>query len=231
VEVVAGTALIGWAMLSLSKSFAPELTKHKEDMLRFVGQHYASLVGGPWFGQAFALFVAVVFGLLLISAVNTAIVALIGVVYMMAQDGEMPQQLARLNKYGVPHIPLMIAVGIPIFVLAVTKQFEALAGLYAIGVVGAIAVNLGSCTFNKRLDLRAIERIIMGGTFLILAAVELTLAKTKPDALFFCHLRARSGPGIPRLFTQNLRTKNPHGNTKGCGDGFTGNDRNDPAAS
>jgi amino acid transporter/nucleotide-binding universal stress UspA family protein len=185
VEVVAGTALIGWAMLSLSKSFAPELAEHKEDMLRFVGQHYASLVGGQWFGQAFALFVAVVFGLLLISAVNTAIVALIGVVYMMAQDGEMPQQLARLNKYGVPHLPLMIAIGIPIFVLAVTKQFEALAGLYAIGVVGAIAVNLGSCTFNKRLDLRAIERIIMGGTFLVLAAVELTLAKTKPDALFF----------------------------------------------
>jgi amino acid transporter/nucleotide-binding universal stress UspA family protein len=185
IEVVAGTALIGWAMLSLSKSFGPELAAHKEDMLRFVGEHYATLVGGAWFGQAFALFVAVVFGLLLISAVNTAIVALIGVVYMMAQDGEMPQQLARLNKYGVPHIPLIIAIAIPILVLAVTKQFEALAGLYAIGVVGAIAVNLGSCTFNKGLDLRAVERIIMGGTFFILAAVELTLAKTKPDALFF----------------------------------------------
>src|SRR5256714_2791118 len=40
-EVVAGTALIGWAMLSLPKSFSPELAAHKEDMLRFLGQHYA----------------------------------------------------------------------------------------------------------------------------------------------------------------------------------------------
>src|SRR6266850_6727051 len=50
IEVVAGTALIGWAMLSLAKSFGSELTAHKEDMLRFVGQHYATLAGGPWFG-------------------------------------------------------------------------------------------------------------------------------------------------------------------------------------
>src|SRR5258705_3216218 len=86
IEVVAGTALIGWAMLSLSKSFGSELAAHKEDMLRFVGQHYATLVGGPWFGQVFAWFVGIIFGLLLISAVNTALVALIGVIYMMAQD-------------------------------------------------------------------------------------------------------------------------------------------------
>src|SRR5205809_710368 len=35
IEVVCGTALLGWAMLSLPKSFAPELISHKEDMLRF----------------------------------------------------------------------------------------------------------------------------------------------------------------------------------------------------
>jgi nucleotide-binding universal stress UspA family protein len=97
----------------------------------------------------------------------------------------MPQQFARLNKYGVPQIPLIVAVAIPLLILAIMKQFEALAGLYAIGVVGAIAVNLGSCTFNRRLDLRPWERIVMGATFFVLAAVELTLAKTKPDALFF----------------------------------------------
>src|SRR6266550_3023062 len=185
IEVVGGTALIGWAMLSLPKSFAPELVAHKEDMLRFLGDNYATLMGGPWFGHAFAWGVGIVFGFLLISAVNTAIVALIGVMYMMAQDGEMPQQFARLNKHGVPQIPLIVAVAIPIFVLAVTQDFQALAGLYAIGVVGAITVNLGSCTFNKRLGLRVDERLIMGATFFVLATVELTIAKTKPDALFF----------------------------------------------
>jgi amino acid transporter/nucleotide-binding universal stress UspA family protein len=184
-EVVAGTALLGWAMLSLPKSYAPDLTAHKEDMLRFIGQHYATLVGGAWFGDVFSIFVGAVFGLLLVSAVNTAIVALIGVIYMMAQDGEMPPQFARLNKHGVPRIPLIVAVVIPIVVLGIMKQFEGLAGLYAIGVVGAISVNLGACTFNKRLGLQVHERLIMGATFVVLALVELTIAKTKPDALFF----------------------------------------------
>jgi nucleotide-binding universal stress UspA family protein len=184
-EVVVGTALLGWAMLSVPKSFAPELIAHKEDMLRFLGEHYATLVGGERFGHMFSVFVGIVFGFLLISAVNTAIVALIGVVYMMAQDGEMPPQFARLNKHGVPRIPLIVAVAIPILVLAIMRQFEALAGLYAIGVVGAISVNLGACTFNKKLGLRMYERLIMGATFLVLALVEITIAKTKPDALFF----------------------------------------------
>jgi len=185
IEVVLGTALLGWAMLSLPRNLLPQLTSHKEDMLRFLAEVYGGMAGGLAVGQVLSIVVAIVFGLLLISAVNTAIVALIGVVYMMAQDGEMPRQLARLNLHGVPRIPLIAAVAIPIVVLAVTKDFEALAGLYAIGVVGAIAVNLGSCTFNKRLGLHWFQRLIMGTTFAILVAVELTIAKTKPEALFF----------------------------------------------
>jgi amino acid transporter len=154
-------------------------------MLRFLAEVYGAMAGGLAVGQLLSIVVGIVFGLLLISAVNTAIVALIGVVYMMAQDGEMPRQLARINPHGVPKIPLIAAVAIPIVVLAMTKDFEALAGLYAIGVVGAIAVNLGSCTFNKRLGLPWYQRLIMGMTFVVLAAVELTIAKTKPEALFF----------------------------------------------
>src|SRR6476469_9463950 len=185
IEVVLGTALLGWARLSLPRNLLPQLTAHKEDMLRFLAQVYGGMAGGLAVGQALSIIVGVVFGLLLMSAVNTAVVALIGVVYMMAQDGEMPRKLAKLNTHGVPRIPLIAAVAVPILVLAVTKDFEALAGLYAIGVVGAIAVNLGSCTFNKRLGLPWYQRLIMGTTFLVLAAVELTIAKTKPEALFF----------------------------------------------
>jgi amino acid transporter/nucleotide-binding universal stress UspA family protein len=185
VEVVLGTALLGWAMLSLPKNMVPQLAAHKEDMLRFLAEVYGGMAGGLAVGQTLSIIVGIVFGLLLLSAVNTAIVALIGVVYMMAQDGEMPRQLSRLNSHGVPSIPLVAAVAVPILVLAVTRDFEALAGLYAIGVVGAIAVNLGSCTFNKRLGLPWYQRVIMGGTFFILAAVEVTIAQTKPEALFF----------------------------------------------
>jgi amino acid transporter/nucleotide-binding universal stress UspA family protein len=185
IEVVLGTALLGWAMLSLPRNLVPQISSHKEDMLRFLAEVYGTMAISPGVGQALSIIVGVVFGLLLLSAVNTAVVALIGVVYMMAQDGEMPRPLARLNPHGVPLIPLIAAVAIPIVVLAATKNFEALAGLYAIGVVGAIAVNLGSCTFNKRLGLPWYQRLIMGTTFFVLAAVELTIAKTKPEALFF----------------------------------------------
>jgi nucleotide-binding universal stress UspA family protein len=115
----------------------------------------------------------------------------------------MPSQFARLNRHGVPSVPLVIAVAIPVLVLAVSRQFEALAGLYAIGVVGAISVNLGACTFNKRLGLHAHERIIMGATFLVLAAVELTLAKTKPDALFFAMCVLGVGLGF-RAYSHKL---------------------------
>lgn len=185
IEVVFGTALLGWAMLSLPKFFAPQLADHKEDMLRFLAEHYGALAIAPGFGTAFGIAVGIIFGLLLFSAVNTAIVAMIGVVFMMAQDGEMPRQLARLNRHGVPHLPLIAAVLLPILVLAVTKDFSALAGLYAVGVVGAIAVNLGSCSFNRELNLPWFQRFIMVSTFLVLFAVEVTIAKTKPDALFF----------------------------------------------
>ncbi|MFZ1218503.1 MAG: amino acid permease [Chthoniobacterales bacterium] len=185
IEVVIGTALLGWAMLSLPRNLLPQLTAHKEDMLRFLAQVYGAMAGGVTAGQVLSIIVGIVFGLLLLSAVNTAIVALIGVVYMMAQDGEMPRPMVKLNPHGVPLIPLIAAVAIPIIVLAVTKDFEALAGLYAIGVVGAIAVNLGSCTFNKRLGLPWYQRVIMGLTFFVLFAVEITIAKTKPEALFF----------------------------------------------
>ena len=185
IEVVFGTALLGWAMLSLPKFFGPQLADHKEDMLRFLAEHYGAVAIAPWFGTVFGIAVGIVFGLLLFSAVNTAVVALIGVVFMMAQDGEMPRQLARLNRHGVPQLPLLAAIGLPILVLALTSDFNALAGLYAVGVVGAIAVNLGSCSFNRELDLGWFQRFIMLSTFLVLFAVEVTIAKTKPDALFF----------------------------------------------
>lgn len=202
-EVVAGTALLGWAMLSIPKSFTPQLAAHKEDMLRFLADYYGSVTISPAVGTVFGIIVGIVFGFLLFSAVNTAVVALIGVIYMMAQDGEMPRQLARLNKHGVPWIPLLIATGIPILVLSVTKEFEGLAGLYAIGVVGAITVNLGATTFNKNLDLPIYLRVIIGATFVVLFVVELTIARTKPDALFFAMCVLGVGYGL-RAYSHKL---------------------------
>jgi nucleotide-binding universal stress UspA family protein len=110
---------------------------------------------------------------------------MIGLIFMMTRDQEMPRQFMRLNRHGVPQIPLLIAVGLPVVVIFTTRNFTALAGLYAIGVVGAITVNLGSCCFNRTLPIKMYHRVLFGITFTVLFLVEITLAHTKPDALFF----------------------------------------------
>lgn len=184
-EVVIGTSLLGWAMLSVPKQYAQVLHHRWEDMLSVLGEIYATGAIGPGFGKIFGVVVGVVVGLLLLSAVNTAIGALIGLLYMLARDGEMPKKFTRLNGYGVPWLPLFTAAILPILVVMFSDSLESLMGLYAIGVIGAITVNLGSCSFNKNLKLIWYERAIMTLTFAILFCVELTVAKTKQDALFF----------------------------------------------
>jgi amino acid transporter len=185
VEVVLGTALLGWAMLSLPEYLKPDLELRWEDMLRFLAEEYGAMTFGFTFGHLLGWVVGIVVGLLLLSAVNTAVAALIGLLYMMARDGEMPRPFTRLNSHGVPWLPLAISTVLPILVVALTGNLQSLAGLYAIGVVGAIAVNLGACTLNKEMAIGWLERLLMGSTFLVLAAIELTIARTKPDALFF----------------------------------------------
>ena len=54
-----------------------------------------------------------------------------------------------------------------------------------------------------RLDLRWYERGIMGLTFFVLAAVELTIAKTKPEALFFAMCVLGVGYGL-RAYSHKL---------------------------
>src|SRR5881392_3610774 len=197
IEVVLGTALLGWAMLSLPSvlgktlhltdrgEIAAVLGQRSEDMLRFIGEQFATATFSPVVGQIFGWIVGIVFFFLLLSAANTAIVAMIGLLYMMSRDHEMPRQFRRLNRHGVPTWPLLIASGLPVVVLLFAGNFTALAGLYAIGVVGAITVNVGSCTFNRTRGFTWYDRVLFAVTFVVLAFVELTLAHTKLDALQF----------------------------------------------
>src|SRR6266567_503031 len=197
IEVVFGTALLGWAMLSLpsvlgqtlhltsATEIATVLEHRKEDMLRFIAEQFGAATVSPEFGNLFGWIVGIVFFLLLLSASNTAIVAMIGLLFMVARDGEMPRQFKRLNRHGVPIYPLLIALGLPTVVLLFAANFTSLAGLYAIGVVGAITVNVGSCAVNRPAGFTWYDRVLFSVTFIVLALVEFTLAHTKPDALFF----------------------------------------------
>src|SRR5438128_399378 len=213
IEVVLGTALLGWAMLSLPSvlgktlhltdkgAIAAVLGQRSEDMLRFIGEQFATATFSPAVGQIFGWIVGIVFFFLLLSAANTAIVAMIGLLYMMSRDREMPRQFRRLNRHGVPTWPLAIAIGLPAVVLLFAANFTSLAGLYAIGVVGAITVNVGSCTFNRTVGFTWYDRVLFGVTFCILFFVELTLAHTKLDALQFVVAILVAGLAL-RAYTQ-----------------------------
>src|SRR5206468_9848340 len=43
IEVVIGTALLGWAMLSLPQQMSEKIAGRYEDMLRFRGRHYVTV--------------------------------------------------------------------------------------------------------------------------------------------------------------------------------------------
>ena len=96
-----------------------------------------------------------VFFLLLLSAVNTAIVALIGISFLMSRDGELPPRFQKLNEFGVPNLGLLVATIIPAILVLAVKDVSGLADLYAVGVVGAIATNLGACSTDRKLGLVA----------------------------------------------------------------------------
>jgi len=185
VEVVFGTALLGLAMLSLPHELKDQISARYTDMLRYLGEYYGGLQYGPHFGHVFGVVIGLVVGLLLLSAVNTAIGAMIGLIYMLARDREMPHAFTKLNKHGVPWLPLLVAVALPLILVMLSDDLDSLADMYAIGVVGAITVNLGSCVFNSKMGLTWREKAIMGTTFVVLFCVEVTIAKTKPAALFF----------------------------------------------
>jgi amino acid transporter len=101
------------------------------------------------------------------SAVNTAIVDLIAISFLMSRDGELPSRFEKLNSFGVPNLGLIVATIIPAILVVAVKDIAGLAELYAVGVVGAIATNLGATSTDRKLNLAQWERALMFCTFLV----------------------------------------------------------------
>lgn len=171
-EVSVLTFLLGIAMNAV-----PGLTNHTEDMLRALGDHYIA----PWYGHV----ISVVFGFLLLSAVNTSIAGLVSVQFLLAGDREFPAIFRKLNRFGMPALALIVATAVPIIVLLVEHDVVGLAALYAIGVVGAIVLNLGACATNFGIRLRPSERTLLFIATGILFFIELTICFEKHKALVF----------------------------------------------
>ncbi len=192
VEVCLFTALLSLAVHSLpgltlkdGNVNAPGYPGVRDYMLRYMGEVFFTGAFNPLVGKIVGAVVAWVFGFLLLSAVNTAIVDLIAISYLMSRDSELPPQFQKLNKFGVPSLGLIVATVVPALLVIAVKDMDALADLYAVGVVGAIATNLGATSTDAKLELVTWERVLMFFTFLVMLSIELSLIVTKPTARVF----------------------------------------------
>jgi amino acid transporter len=192
IEVCIFTALLGLGMHALpglqihgDNVDAPGNPGVRDYMLKYIGQVFVGNAWGDAAGQVAAWCVTIVIGVLLLSAVNTAIGGLIAIFYLLSRDEEIPPQFERLNGFGVPTFGLIVATVIPAILVVVVKDMVGLADLYAVGVVGAIATNLGASSTDRKLDLARWERALMFCTFLVMLAIEISLLIDKPNARLF----------------------------------------------
>ena len=192
IEVCVFTALLGLAMNALhglqivnGDVNAPGAEGVRDYMLRYMGQVFVGGTLGPALGHAFGFIVSIVFTLLLLSAVNTAVVDLIMIQFLMSRDREIPRIFQRLNKWGVPSAGMVLATVVPMLLVLLVKDMAGLADLYAVGVVGAIATNLGATSTDRKLSIKRLPRTVMFGTFLVMAAIEISLQIDKPNARYF----------------------------------------------
>ncbi len=165
---------------------APNQPEIRDAMLKYMGEYFVSSYwGSEALGVLFGHLISIAFALLLLSAVNTAILALISLLFVMSRDGEMPAIFQKLTPYGVPKVPLIMASVLPAIVLIFVHDLASLAELYAVGFVGAIATNLGVNAYDITIPMSKKERWFMWTIFVVMAAIEITLFIDKPGARRF----------------------------------------------
>ncbi len=194
-EVVVFNFILTAAMNALPDAKLIDIRGHylgTDDMMNILTLNYV--------GPTFSLIGSVVFGALLLSAVNTAIIDLVAIQYMMGRDGEAPSILCKLNKHGVPGYALGVAMLIPSILLMVFSNLADLAGLYSVGVVSAITINLFCVGFTKRFELLGWEKALLRGVGFVMACILITLLWNKPQARVFSMAVLNMGL-CARLFT------------------------------
>lgn len=193
IEVCFFTAFFGLMMNAIpnlqlihGNILAPDNSEIRDYMLKYMGNFFVSnFWGSEITGHLFGFIISSVFAVLLLSAVNTAIVSLNSLLYVMSKDGQLPDKFQKMTPYGVPRYPLIIATLAPVAVLIFMHDVAGLANLYAVGFVGAIATNLGVNATDKTIPMSRKERYFMFVTFIIMLCIELSLFFTKPDARRF----------------------------------------------
>ncbi len=189
----------------LHEQYEGEVKQYTNASMRVIAKETATDRFGAGFGAVFGNIAGITFGLLLLSATNTAIMAMVSVFFAMGQDNELPRPLTKLNYSGVPWIGLIVSVILPILVILVEQDVTVLASLYVLGVTGAITVTVLSSAYNKELELTKPVRIGMWVLGLFLLSITITIGITQPVSTMFSGtlialalgtrtIRARGGP-------------------------------------
>ncbi|MEO0512726.1 MAG: universal stress protein [Planctomycetota bacterium] len=168
----------------LSEEGVAHVEEYTNAAMKVIAQDAGAAIN-PTLGVVLGKAAGITFGLLLLSATNTAIMAMVSVLFAMAQDKELPKPLTRLNYSGVPWIGLIVAVVLPIGVVAWTTDVTLLAKLYVLGVCGAITVSVLSTALNKQLDISPGSRAGLYALGALLGAVSLTIAVTQTISTAF----------------------------------------------
>ena len=185
VHALPGLQIVAGADPSSPDVNAPGHAGVRDYMLAYMAEVFLGHSFGAVAAHAAAVVVCIAVCLMLVSEANTAIVDLISIQYLMSRDGELPPVFQKLNKFGVPNLAMLVGAIIPAALVILVKDMAGLADLYAIGVVGAIATNLGASATDRKLHLVPWERILMLFTFLIMLAIEVSLFWDKPKARIF----------------------------------------------
>lgn len=179
-----------------------EVEQYTNASMRVIAEETASNALGAKLGMIFGNLAGITFGLLLLSATNTAVMAMVSVFFAMAADNELPKVFTKLNYSGVPWVGLIASVIIPILVILVEQDVTVLASLYVLGVTGAITVTVLSSAVNKDLDLGPKTRFFFWILGLFLFSISFTIAITQPVSTAFSGTLVALALGV-----RTIRTK------------------------
>jgi len=181
-----------------------EVEQYTNASMRVIATETATNALGPSMGNAFGTIAGITFGLLLLSATNTAVMAMVSVFFAMANDNELPKSLTKLNYSGVPWVGLIASVVIPIAVILVEQDVTVLASLYVLGVTGAITVTVLSSAYNKELDIGKFSRLGMWILGLFLFSISMTIAVTQPISTAFSGTMVALALGVRTIRSSSI---------------------------
>lgn len=171
--------------LYAGQDLPPEVVAFRDTAMRELAAASGESAFGAPGRSVLGIVASIVFGLLLLSAANTAIMALVSVLYSMAHDREVPKAFTRLNYSGVPWAGLIFACAAPIITIAVTQDVAVLAELYVIGVFGAVTTSVMAVALNRALEISRRQRTLLFALGGLLSLLSLTIVITSPRATAF----------------------------------------------